>query len=106
LTRTENPRVGSSILSLATKNYSASAARADDFATTVRLQMEGALAKVKRKLTRAAVLLNESGHRSAAGAGSLFIFTAFQYPGVSDNEFAAQCEGLQREFPDIAAHTD
>jgi hypothetical protein len=40
------------------------------------------------------------------GAGSLFIFTAFQYPGVSDAEFAAQCEGLEREFPNIAAHTD
>jgi hypothetical protein len=45
----------------------ASAARADDFATSVRLQLEGALAKAKDNLTRAAVLLNESGHRSAAG---------------------------------------
>ena len=40
------------------------------------------------------------------GAGSLFIFTAFQYPGVNDAEFSAQCEGLQREFPHIAAHTE
>lgn len=39
------------------------------------------------------------------GAGSLFIFTAFQYPGTSDQDFAKQCEGLQREFPHIAAHT-
>jgi DNA invertase Pin-like site-specific DNA recombinase len=45
----------------------ASAARADDFATSVRLQVEGALAKAKGNLTHAAVLLNESGHRSAAG---------------------------------------
>ncbi len=40
------------------------------------------------------------------GAGSLLIFTAFQYPGVSDEEFAAQCEGLELEFPHIAAHTE
>jgi hypothetical protein len=39
------------------------------------------------------------------GTGSLFIFTAFQYPGVSDAEFAAQCAGLEREFPRIAAQT-
>lgn len=44
----------------------ASAARADDFATSVRLQVEGALAKAQGNLTRAAVLLNEGGHRSAA----------------------------------------
>ena len=40
------------------------------------------------------------------GAGSLFIFTAFQYPGVSDAEFAAQCDGLKQEFPRIAEHID
>jgi hypothetical protein len=40
------------------------------------------------------------------GAGSMFIFTAFQYPGVSDDAFAAQCEGLQKEFPHIKAHTE
>jgi hypothetical protein len=40
------------------------------------------------------------------GGGSLFIFTAFQYPGVRDEEFAAQCEGLKREFPHIKAHTE
>jgi DNA invertase Pin-like site-specific DNA recombinase len=44
-----------------------SAARADDFAKTVRLQLEGALAKAEGNLTHAAVLLNEGGHRSAAG---------------------------------------
>lgn len=39
------------------------------------------------------------------GTGSLFIFTAFQYPGMSDSEFAMQCDGLKHEFPLIAAHT-
>lgn len=33
--------------------------------------------------------------------GSLFIFTAMQYPGTSDDEFQAQCAGLQREFEHI-----
>ena len=45
----------------------ASATRADDFATAVRLQVEGALVKAKGNLTHAALLLNESGRRSAAG---------------------------------------
>jgi hypothetical protein len=40
------------------------------------------------------------------GHGSLFIFTAMQYPGVSDEVFAAQCEGLKQEFLHIKAHTD
>ncbi len=40
------------------------------------------------------------------GAGSLFIFTAFQYPGVRDEDFAAQCEGLKQEFPHIKANTE
>ena len=40
------------------------------------------------------------------GTESLFIFTAFQYPGVSDAEFGAQCEGLTQEFPHIAEHTE
>jgi hypothetical protein len=35
------------------------------------------------------------------GNGSLFIFTALQYPGVSDANFAAQCEGLKAEFEHI-----
>lgn len=39
------------------------------------------------------------------GAGSLFIFSAFQYPGVSDDDFARQCDGLQQEFPHIVAAT-
>jgi hypothetical protein len=38
-----------------------------DFATGVRLQIEGALAKTKGNLTHAAVRLNDNGHRSAAG---------------------------------------
>jgi hypothetical protein len=38
--------------------------------------------------------------------GSLFLFTAFQYPGMSDEAFAAQCAGLEREFPHIKAHTE
>ena len=40
------------------------------------------------------------------GAGSLFIFTAFQYPGISDQDFTMQCEGLKQEFPHIAANTE
>ena len=37
---------------------------------------------------------------------SMFIFTALQYPGVSDNDFAAQCQGLENEFPHIRAHVE
>lgn len=40
------------------------------------------------------------------GAGSLFIFTAMQYPGLSDEAFAGQCESLKQEFTHIAAHVD
>ena len=40
------------------------------------------------------------------GTGSLFIFTAMQYPGVSDAEFAAQCKGLEAEFEHIKNHLD
>ena len=40
------------------------------------------------------------------GAGSLFIFTAFQYPGTSDQDFTMQCEGLKQEFPHIATYTE
>ncbi len=40
------------------------------------------------------------------GAGSLFIFTAFQYPGTSHQDFAMRCEALKQEFPYIAAHTE
>jgi hypothetical protein len=29
---------------------------------------------------------------------SMFIFTALQYPGVSDSDFAAQCQGLEQDF--------
>jgi hypothetical protein len=39
------------------------------------------------------------------GHGSLFIFTAMQYPGISDEEFTAQCAGLEQEFPHIEAQT-
>lgn len=35
------------------------------------------------------------------GHGSLLIFTAMQYPGVPDDVFAAQCEGLKAEFEHI-----
>ena len=38
--------------------------------------------------------------------GSLFIFTAMQYPGVSEELFAAQCEGLKKEFEHIKALTE
>ena len=37
---------------------------------------------------------------------SMFIFTALQYPGISDNDFAAQCRGLEHEFPHIKAHVE
>ena len=37
---------------------------------------------------------------------SLFIFTALQYPGVSDADFAAQCAGLEQEFPHIRAQLE
>ncbi|MGH6894264.1 MAG: hypothetical protein ACREEP_18615 [Dongiaceae bacterium] len=39
------------------------------------------------------------------GHGSLFIFSAFQYPGMSDEDFARQCDGLKQEFPHIVAAT-
>lgn len=39
------------------------------------------------------------------GHGSLFMFSAFQYPGMSDEEFARQCDGLKQEFPHIVAAT-
>jgi hypothetical protein len=35
------------------------------------------------------------------GHGRRFIFTAMQYPGVSDEAFVAQCEGLKLEFVHI-----
>ena len=37
---------------------------------------------------------------------SMFIFTALQYPGISNSDFAAQCQGLEREFPHIKAHVE
>lgn len=41
------------------------------------------------------------------GDGSLFIFTAFQYPGMPDEVFERQCEILRREeFPEIRRHTE
>lgn len=40
------------------------------------------------------------------GAGSLFIFTAMQYPGMTDEGFAMQCESLQAEFAHIVEHVD
>ena len=38
--------------------------------------------------------------------GSLFLFTAFQYPGMSDEGFAGQCAGLAQEFPHIKANLE
>lgn len=40
------------------------------------------------------------------GHGSLFIFTAMQYPGMTDEGFAQQCEGLKQEFVHITQHLD
>lgn len=37
---------------------------------------------------------------------AVFLFTAFQYPGMSDEDFAAQCAGLEAEFPHIKAHVE
>jgi hypothetical protein len=37
---------------------------------------------------------------------SMFIFTALQYPGISDSDFAAQCRGLEQEFPHIKANVE
>ncbi len=38
--------------------------------------------------------------------GSLFIFTAFQYPGMAEETFKAQCAGLAREFEHIRANIE
>jgi hypothetical protein len=40
------------------------------------------------------------------GHGSLFIFTAMQHPGVTDESFVRQCEGLKEEFAHIVGHVD
>lgn len=40
------------------------------------------------------------------GNGSLFIFTAMQYPGISDEAFATQCDGLLQEFEHVRAHLE
>jgi hypothetical protein len=41
------------------------------------------------------------------GHGSLFIFTSFRYPGMSEDEFNGQCATLEREeFPHIKRHTE
>jgi hypothetical protein len=37
---------------------------------------------------------------------SMFIFTALQYPGISDSDFAAQCRGLEQEFPHIKVNVE
>jgi len=37
---------------------------------------------------------------------SMFIFTALQYPGISDSNFATQCRGLEQEFPHIKAYVE
>lgn len=40
------------------------------------------------------------------GHGSLFLFTAMQYPGMTDEGFARQCASLLTEFDHIKAHVD
>jgi len=40
------------------------------------------------------------------GAGSLFIFTAMQHPGMTDESFAQQCKSLLQEFAHITAELD
>jgi hypothetical protein len=37
---------------------------------------------------------------------SMFIFTALQYPEISDSDFATQCRGLEQEFPHIKANVE
>jgi hypothetical protein len=39
-------------------------------------------------------------------AQSMFIFTALQYSGISNEDFASQCQGLESEFPHIKAHLE
>jgi hypothetical protein len=36
----------------------------------------------------------------------MFIFTALQYPGISDSDFTAQCRGLEQEFPHIVINVE
>jgi hypothetical protein len=43
---------------------------------------------------------------SVGERASLFIFTALQYAGISDEEFVAQCRGLEAEFPHIKAQVE
>lgn len=40
------------------------------------------------------------------GGGSMFLFSAIQYPGMSDADFAAQCDGVEKEFVNIKACVD
>ncbi len=40
------------------------------------------------------------------GHGSLFMFTTMQYPGMSDADFAHQCEALRTEFAHVREHVD
>ena len=40
------------------------------------------------------------------GAGSLFIFTSMQYPGMTDEVFAMQCESLKQEFAHVIERVD
>jgi hypothetical protein len=40
------------------------------------------------------------------GGGSLFIFTAMQYPDMTDEVFIQQCDGLKQEFVHIVEHVD
>jgi len=43
---------------------------------------------------------------SRPDGGSLFVFSAFQYPGMSDQDFDQQCAGLAHEFQNIRALTE
>ncbi len=40
------------------------------------------------------------------GHGSLFMFTTMQYPDMTDEMFARQCEALRAEFAHIREHVD
>ena len=45
-------------------------------------------------------------HQILPDGGSLLIFTAFQYPGVPDDAFAAQCAALAEEFDHLRRLTE
>lgn len=61
--------------------------------------------KVKAR-TNSMVRLYHQRQRLANDHVQLFIFTAIQYPGMTDEGFAMQCESLKAEFAHIVAHVD